>query len=142
MDFFESQDTARRNTGRLIILFALSVLSLIAITNVLVMVIFGLSAASSEAAAGTELSLFDWEIFLAVSLGVIAVILFGSLYKIASLSGGGARVAEMMNGRLLLPDSDDPLERRTLNVVEEMAIASGTPASTASWATSASVQRF
>lgn len=127
MDFFESQDTARRNTGRLIILFALSVLSLIAITNVLVMVIFGLSAASSEAAAGTELSLFDWEIFLAVSLGVIAVILFGSLYKIASLSGGGARVAEMMNGRLLLPDSDDPLERRTLNVVEEMAIASGTP---------------
>jgi Zn-dependent protease with chaperone function len=126
MDFFESQDTARRNTGRLIVLFALSVLSLIAITNVLVMVIFGLSAASSEA-AGTELSLFDWEVFLAVSLGVIAVILFGSLYKIASLSGGGARVAEMMNGRLLLPDSDDPLERRTLNVVEEMAIASGTP---------------
>ncbi|MBL4582805.1 MAG: M48 family metalloprotease, partial [Gammaproteobacteria bacterium] len=55
------------------------------------------------------------------------VVLFGSLYKISSLSGGGARIAEMMNGRLLVSGSADPAERRVLNIVEEMAIASGTP---------------
>ncbi|MFT7208173.1 MAG: hypothetical protein ACI9JU_002942, partial [Pseudohongiellaceae bacterium] len=37
MNFFESQDTAKRNTGKLIFLFALAVLSLIVITNLLVM---------------------------------------------------------------------------------------------------------
>lgn len=127
MDFFESQDVAKRSTGRLVFLFALAVVSLIAITNLLVMVAFGLASSPAEAGGATRLSLFDWQTFLYVGLGVSVVILFGSLYKIYSLSGGGARVAEMMNGRLLLPDSEDPLERRTLNVVEEMAIASGTP---------------
>lgn len=127
MNFFESQDIAKRNTGRLILLFSLAVISLIIITNLLVMVIFGFAQTSGEAVPGSALELFDWQTFLAVGIGVSAVVLFGSLYKIASLSGGGARVAEMMNGRLLLPDSDDLLERRTLNVVEEMAIASGTP---------------
>lgn len=41
MDFFQSQETARRNTIRLVIFFALAVLSLIVITNLLVMVLFG-----------------------------------------------------------------------------------------------------
>lgn len=127
MNFFESQDVARRNTGRLILLFSLAVVSLIIITNLLVMIIFGFAQTSGEGVPGSTLELFDWQTFLAVGVGVSAIVLFGSLYKIASLSGGGARVAEMMNGRLLLPDSEDLLERRTLNVVEEMAIASGTP---------------
>lgn len=127
MNFFEFQDVAKRKTGRLIALFALAVVSLIVITNLLVMVVFGLSSNTEGQPAGTQLALFDWEVFLAIGLGVSAVVLFGSLYKMATLRGGGARVAEMMNGRLLLADTDDLHERRTLNVVEEMAIASGTP---------------
>ena len=51
----------------------------------------------------------------------------GSLFKIASLSGGGHTVAELLGGRLLHPDTRDADERRVLNVVEEMAIASGSP---------------
>jgi Zn-dependent protease with chaperone function len=127
MNFFESQDVAKRNTGRLIALFALAVISLIVITNLLVMVIFGLAATPEGEPVATQLQLFDWQVFLAIGLGVSAVVLFGSLYKMASLRGGGARVAEMMNGRLLVAETEDLNERRTLNVVEEMAIASGTP---------------
>ncbi|GAB5498128.1 MAG: M48 family metallopeptidase [Pseudohongiellaceae bacterium] len=127
MNFFESQDVAKRNTGRLIALFALAVIALIVITNLLVMVIFGLAATPEGEPVATQLQLFDWEVFLAIGLGVSAVVLFGSLYKMASLRGGGARVAEMMNGRLLVAETDDFNERRILNVVEEMAIASGTP---------------
>lgn len=123
MNFFESQDTAKRSTGKLVLLFVLAVLSLILLTNLLVIFAFGLFSAENEAVSFA----IDWEIFLAISAAVGSIVLFGSLYKIQSLRGGGARVAEMMNGRLLMPDSGDFLERRTLNVVEEMAIASGTP---------------
>ena len=123
MNFFESQDVAKRSTGKLVLLFVLAVLSLIVLTNFLVMFTFGLLGNEGDAVSFT----IDWQVFLAISAGVSAIVLFGSLYKIQSLRGGGARVAEMMNGRLLMPDSGDFLERRTLNVVEEMAIASGTP---------------
>ena len=62
-----------------------------------------------------------------MSLGTLALIGGGSLYKIASLAGGGHTVAELLGGRPLSPQTTDPDERKLLNVVEEMAIASGTP---------------
>ena len=127
MNFFESQDTARRNTKKLIVLFALAVISLIVITNVLVMLVFGFASTSSSGTASSAQFQFDLETFLLVGAFVTGVVLIGSLYKMASLRGGGARIAEMMNGKLLLEGSSDLHERRVLNVVEEMAIASGTP---------------
>lgn len=125
MDFFQAQDTARRKTGRLVLLFALAVISLIAITNVLVLVTLGLTSAE----AGSEPAIADIEpaVFIVISLAVIAVVGFGSLYKTASLRGGGARVAESLGARLLVPGSGDIHEQRVLNIVEEMAIASSTP---------------
>ena len=126
MNFFESQDIARRNTGRLILLFALAVISLVVITNVLVMVLFGMLSFNSATVMepGTQL---NWQTFALVSLAVVAVILLGSIYKLIALAGGGARVAEMLGGRLLLLETEDLQERQLLNVVEEMALASGTP---------------
>ena len=41
MDFFQAQDSARRNTTSLVFFFTLAVLSLIVFTNLLVMVLFG-----------------------------------------------------------------------------------------------------
>ena len=41
MDFFRSQDVARRNTTRLVLLFSLALLSLIAITNLLILMMIG-----------------------------------------------------------------------------------------------------
>ena len=126
MNFFESQDTAKRNTGKLIFLFALAVLSLIVITNLLVMAAFSFGGAGMTSMAATTGFHFDPMMFLIIGAIVSSIVLFGSLYKISSLSGGGARIAEMMNGRLLVSGSADPAERRVLNIVEEMAIASGT----------------
>ena len=126
MNFFESQDTAKRNTGKLIFLFALAVLSLIVITNFLVMAVLSFSGAGMTSVAVKTGVHFDPMMFLIIGAIVSSIVLFGSLYKISSLSGGGARIAEMMNGRLLVSGSADPAERRVLNIVEEMAIASGT----------------
>lgn len=127
MNFFESQDAAKRNTGKLIVLFALAVLSLIVVTNLLVMIIFGFTGTELTSNTASNALQFDWYTFLVVGAVVTGIVLLGSLYKISTLSGGGARVAEMMNGKLLLSGSQDLQERRVLNVVEEMAIASGTP---------------
>ena len=127
MNFFESQDTAKRNTGKLILLFSLAVLSLVVMANLLVMVAFGLLGEEGPSISSMSSLQFDWQTFLVVGVIVTSIVLIGSLYKIGALSGGGARIAEMMSGRLLLAGSGDLGERRVLNVVEEMAIASGTP---------------
>ncbi|MCP5345484.1 MAG: M48 family metalloprotease [Gammaproteobacteria bacterium] len=131
MNFFESQDIAKRKTGRLIFLFALAVISLIAITNILVIAIFGLipldSVSVNSVSVRNPAAGYDWRMFVLVSFAVLAVIVLGSLYKLAALAGGGARVAEMLNGRLLLPETENFNERQLLNIVEEMALACGTP---------------
>ena len=71
--------------------------------------------------------LWDPGLFAVVALGTLTLVGGGSLYRIASLSGGGHTVAELLGGRPLTPQTSDPDERKILNVVEEMAIASGTP---------------
>ena len=50
-----------------------------------------------------------------------------SLYKISEFAAGGETVALMLGGRAVNPQTTDPAERRLLNVVEEMALASGIP---------------
>ncbi len=127
MNFFQAQDNARRNTSRLVFFFVLAILSLIIITNLLVLFIFGYFAAGREMSMEAVLNQFDWETFWMVGLVVSAVIVIGSLYKIKILSGGGRVVAESLGGSLIPSNTNDHNLRKTLNVVEEMAIASGTP---------------
>jgi Zn-dependent protease with chaperone function len=64
---------------------------------------------------------------LMAGAGSLLLIGGGSLFKVAQLSGGGHVVAENLGGRRIFPDTTDPVERRVLNVVEEMALASGVP---------------
>ena len=72
-------------------------------------------------------SLWDSRRFAAVALGTLAVIAIGSVSKTMELARGGTAVANMMNGQQVSPDTTDPHERQLLNVVEEMALASGVP---------------
>src|SRR4051794_35817745 len=65
--------------------------------------------------------------FLVSAVSTSAVIGAGSLFKTLSLARGGRAVAELLDGRLVNPNSIDTDERKLLNVVEEMAIASGIP---------------
>ena len=129
MNFFKSQDEARRNTGRLILLFSLAVISLILLTNLLIMFVFGYFTLEQTGTFSTQLLLqqLDWRVFLIIAAAVAGVITLGSLYKIITLAGGGARVAELLDAKLVVHGSNDFNEQRLLNVVEEMAIASGTP---------------
>ena len=69
----------------------------------------------------------SWTLFVTTTVVILTLIIAGSLYKLLALSGGGRVVAEALGGQALSPDTQDRLQRRTLNVVEEMAIASGVP---------------
>jgi Zn-dependent protease with chaperone function len=123
MDFFERQDRARRNTKLLVVYFILAVILIVAA----VYLVFAGLFLRSKYDPGTLAWLWHPKLFLGVTSGTLAIILGGTLYKLSEVSSGGAAVAEMLGGRLINPSSQDEDERKLLNVVEEMSIASGTP---------------
>ena len=125
MNFFSHQDKARTNTRKLVVLFLCAVLTLIVITSFLVIGV--LFYAQSQSTVGFNRDFLTSTIFIEVSIGVIVVIGIGTLVRMAQLRGGGKVVAESLGGRLLNTSTRDADERKILNVVEEMAIASGTP---------------
>jgi Zn-dependent protease with chaperone function len=116
VDFFERQDEARRHTKLLVFYFAAAVLSLVVVINLAVSLILGMLVVGPKA-----------ELLLWITLGTLAVILAGSAFKTLQLASGGSVVAELLGGRLVDSNTSDTDERKLLNVVEEMSIASGVP---------------
>jgi Zn-dependent protease with chaperone function len=117
-DFFERQSVARRNTKWLVVMFVFAVLAIVGTTFVATAIALG--AADREGRFRIELPLL-------AGAGALGLIIVGSLYKTAQMAGGGTVVAERLGGRRIYPNTIDPVERRILNVVEEMALASGVP---------------
>ncbi len=107
-------------------MFALAVATIILVIYLLLAM--GVASAQPERStleAGP--TLWNPVLFLWVTVGTILVIGMGSLYKISELSAGGEHVASMLGGRAVNPQTTQLAERRLLNVVEEMALASGVP---------------
>jgi Zn-dependent protease with chaperone function/uncharacterized tellurite resistance protein B-like protein len=72
----------------------------------------------------------DWlqgDLFFWTAGVALIVIIGGSLLRIAELSKGGGPIAIRLGGRLVNGTTKDLAERRYLNVVQEMALASGLP---------------
>lgn len=118
-NFFERQDEARRNTTKLIGLFALAVTSIVLGVYFAVVLFLGWS--------GGTIDLVRPQLAVVVLFGTLALVGGGSAIKILSLRDGGHVVAESLGGKKIDHDPDSLAERRLLNVVEEMAIASGVP---------------
>ena len=110
MNFFEHQAAARRDSSRLVFLFALAVIGIVAAVDIATWAATGSSAALAFATVAT-----------------LATIGLGSMYRIASLRGGGEPVALQLGGVPVPENTTDPGLRRLRNVVEEIAIASGVP---------------
>jgi Zn-dependent protease with chaperone function len=131
VNFFEQQDLARKKTRYLIFLLAMAVISLIAITTLFVAALFFFNLEQqSENPQPVILGILNSispKMLGLISLVVITVILCGSLYKFFQIKSGGRNVAEALGGRLLSGETKIFAERKVLNVVEEMAIAAGTP---------------
>ncbi len=133
MDFFARQDQARKKTKLLIFYFTVAV-------GLIILMVYGIGLAAFAGVQARQhnsnrynyeqpppLVLWNPQIFLGASLLTLAVVAIGTAYKTSQLSGGGGNVAESLGGRLVGSNTTDLNERKLLNVVEEMAIASGVP---------------
>jgi Zn-dependent protease with chaperone function len=128
MDFFARQDRARAQTGQLLGLFALAVTVVVAvITTVLVLIVSSAARNSDVALGSAEWWFANRDPIALCAAGVLFVVLAGTAFRLLTLQGGGAVVARSMGGDLVDTSTKDPLQQRLLNVVEEMAMASGVP---------------
>src|SRR5437016_4557640 len=125
MDFFEEQERARSRTGWLILLFGLAVCGT-------VMAVYAAMRLALQYAFGRPLleafgQFWNGDLFWRVAANTVALIAAVSFFKIRALSASADSVVLGLGGHLLDPNASDPHQRRLLNVVEEMAIASGAP---------------
>ena len=147
MNFFEAQDKAHKRTGMLVWALGIGLIGMtvgLYFITMLAVQIAGMyeqaqdrdAAQRGEAARSSEIKQWLegevgswWDLDLAVvTLGIMTVLVGGGfLFRYLQLRAGGEVVAEMLGGVRIEPDTSNPDERRALNVVEEMAIASGIP---------------
>ena len=119
MDFFAAQDLSRSKTKWLFLLYVLAIIAIIAGIYLVLMLVFAMGAPESMGLV------FNLELLVGVTLFTLLVIGSGSLYKTLELRSGGEQVATSVGGVRVHPGTTDLQERRLLNVVEEMALASG-----------------
>lgn len=121
MNFFEQQDHARRQTRTLVILFVLAVVAIVIAVNAAMAIVWVWVKGTPLAGQGG----YPRGFFITNTLVTVGLIGGGTLIELFNLRDGGEAVARMAGGRPVSPASQDLHERRLLNVVEEMAIASG-----------------
>jgi len=128
MNFFEAQATARRKSMLATILFVVAVVSIIVLLNFFIL--WFISAHHNIHVNYSLDKLFvmikkEPGIPMLTTITTLLFVIFGSTTKYSMLANGGKVIAEMLEGRLIPSNSTDPMECKVLNVVEEMALASG-----------------
>jgi len=115
--FFEQQDKAQSRTWVLGIFFAMGMIALFAVAWLATAILF----------RGDGRLMRDPAVIGGTLLVIGAITLLPALWKYVTLGGHGSKVAEALGGVRIYPSTSDPNERKVMNVVEEMAIASGMP---------------
>ena len=124
MDFFAHQEAARKRTSLLLFYYAVAVVLLVVATYAAAMIVF---AWQHDAFGVKKVPFWHPEIFFGTTLGTVSIVVLGSMWRMIQLRQGGAAVAQMLGGTLVGASPADEHEQKLRNVVEEMALASGTP---------------
>ena len=128
MRFLTHQNQARVNTTRLVVLFSLAIVAVVASIAIGIPALI-VAGTNGEANAVTWRDVAPMAMWLGI--GTLAAILIAVAVRSSQLrSGGGAYVAESLGGTKVSPETRDLKERQLLHVVEEMAIAAGIPVPT------------
>ena len=124
MNFFDHQRAAKGTTLKLVFLFVAAVVALVAaVDGAAVIALRFLGSEHKEIDASETLA-----VVIVVTAITLLVIAGGMLFKTLSLRQGGAAVAAAVGAVPVDPTTSDPQLRRLVNIVEEMALASGVPA--------------
>jgi Zn-dependent protease with chaperone function len=121
MDFFAQQARVRGSSRRLVVLFALAVIAIVAAIDAVVWIAMGQPPVEGGSAPS------NLPLLATTTVVVLAGIGLSSLFRIMSLTGGGRKVAESLGAVPVPPDTRDPVLRQLRNVIEEVAIAAGVP---------------
>lgn len=144
VDFFEQQQRARGRTRLMVALYlvATGVVTALTVPIVAALIAFVVASWAGRRERGSTLAHMlegalhpgtgrygtEGLLLLGVACAATVVLIFGtSLWKHGTLRRGGVAVVRGLGGRAINPGTTDFHERRLLNVVEEMAIAAGTP---------------
>jgi Zn-dependent protease with chaperone function len=120
-DFFEKQERARRASRWLILWYLLAAVFTLASYCVAAASVYALFAAF----AGLQSKWMPWQGFAIVGGTIGALTAIASLRTLWRLREGGHAVAALLGADYVSSERSTVTERRLLNVVEEMAIASG-----------------
>lgn len=120
-DFRQQQEQSRRGTLLLVLLFLVMVAVIGLAVGLLVSILVADQMDSRTAVQP------DYGIALAAAAAAMAVMAGAALYKLWSLGGDGARVAQSLGAEEVLEDTQNAYKRRYLNIIDEMAIAAGQP---------------
>lgn len=129
MNFYAAQDNAKKKTKYLVLIYLVVLVVLTFLSTLVLILLLPMFTGKS---LGPEFwqTLFT-EKNLPTLLGVGAFVIGGALIssyvKSRHLSKGGSVIAASLGGNKIQPNTSDLNERKVLNVVEEMAIASGMP---------------
>lgn len=132
MNFFEHQDRARAVSRRLFALYAITLVAvLIALNAVTIAIVIAANDGRLDEGGRAQAATQDVGLIastaLITTLAAGAIIGIATAIKLSQLGGDGAKVAELLGGRPIVGQPTDLSERKLVNVVEEMSIASGVP---------------
>jgi Zn-dependent protease with chaperone function len=123
MNFFERQERARRKSRLIVVLFVVAMVCIVLAMDLATTIIWYFTRLYVD----RPLQGPPRWLHIVVMGATVTVILVASIRKsIEMQAGGGIAVARMMDARQIVPVNATLLERRLLNVVQEMAIAAGT----------------
>src|SRR5712671_3213367 len=125
MDFFEQQHRARRRTWLMLFLFVLAVAAIVAAFDLVCAIVYIWLFDARILYSNGLLQQVPRSVYLWSAVATLLVIGWGTASRLYKLSGGGGAVADLIGARHVQRDTGEPAERRLLNVVEEMALASG-----------------
>jgi Zn-dependent protease with chaperone function len=120
MNFYDEQKKAKTSTSYLVFIFLIG-LSLFATTISLLI----LSIDSYILTKKLIPNSFSEPLFIRSFLSVAFIVFLASLFQFYTLKEGGKAIALSLGGKLITALSHEKSHRTLLNVVEEMAIASG-----------------
>ena len=137
MNFFERQARARRRTWALMGWMLVAVAAITLAMNaaaygvaLLAGVIRSRHGEGADAENVLTLAVDQWfsePWWIIVTCTTLVLLLAGSLVRYVTISKGGRAIADMIDARRVDLSTREERDRRFINVVEEMSIASGTP---------------
>ena len=127
MDFYARQAAARGQSRWLVIGFVLSLLAVALALDLVLFTFLSSAGAHRPVIAPLQFAALNPGVAIVSTLIVMGVLGLASVYKSLELRGGGGVVARSLGGVLVEQDTTDSKRKRLLNVVSEMAIASGVP---------------